>query len=533
MQAYAGRWIATLKETDQIIGTGTTGPEALRQGRRNRPKTKLSLRYVPDESGEPLTLSPLLESLQPAFARLDQPIFLVGGAVRDAILGRVSHDLDFVVATDGIKTAFQIGDFLRAAAFPLDEERNVGRVVLKRSGISLDIATFRSESLGGDLADRDFTLNAMALPALARTTAEVIDPLGGEDDLKHGRLRMTNSNAFISDPVRILRGIRMSLKYELVPDTETLAAMRSAIDQLDQVSAERVRDELLNILNIDAAGGLRMLHEYQLLATVLPEINELVGVTQSGPHYEPAFEHTVSVLAWLKQLLDGTVQGAWVGPILQKLDSHLNRPVTGERHGRDLLLLAALYHDVGKPSTQSIEPSGRIRFFKHDIKGAKITEKCLKYFRFSGEATAHTTAIVSGHMRPLLLANVPELTTQAKHRFWKKMGIIGLDICLLSIADHLATYNGTGEPEIWERFKETIDQLLSHWFEIEDPAVKRNPLLTGRQLMDGLKMKGGPEIGRLLDLIEEAQVAGDVSTAEEALELARHSLGQKPTSHSL
>ncbi|MFT7586802.1 MAG: tRNA nucleotidyltransferase/poly(A) polymerase, partial [Cellvibrionaceae bacterium] len=211
MQAYAGRWIATLKETDQIIGTGTTGPEALRQGRRNRPKTKLSLRYVPDESGEPLTLSPLLESLQPAFARLDQPIFLVGGAVRDAILGRVSHDLDFVVATDGIKTAFQIGDFLRAAAFPLDEERNVGRVVLKRSGISLDIATFRSESLGGDLADRDFTLNAMALPALARTTAEVIDPLGGEDDLKHGRLRMTNSNAFISDPVRILRGIRMSL----------------------------------------------------------------------------------------------------------------------------------------------------------------------------------------------------------------------------------------------------------------------------------------------------------------------------------
>ncbi|MFK7805572.1 MAG: HDIG domain-containing metalloprotein [Anaerolineae bacterium] len=529
MQAYAGRWVAILKDTDQVVGAGMTGPEALRQGRRNRPKTKLVVRYVPDESGNPLVLSPLLADLERALSRIDQPIYLVGGAVRDALLGRMSHDLDFVVPADGIKTAKRIGDFLRAPAFPLDDERDVGRVVLRRSGTYLDIAAFRAGSLDEDLTDRDFTLNAMALPALARTTAELIDPLNGAEDLEHGRLRLANSNGLKSDPVRILRGVRMSLKYQLEPDAETITAMQEAIVLLNEVSPERVRDELLNILNVNGAEGLRMLHELGLLSAILPRISDLVGVEQSEPHHEPVFNHTLSVLAWLKKLLDGAAQAEWVQLIIEKLEPHLNRPVTGERHGRDLLLLAALYHDVGKAQTQIRDEDGRIRFFKHDVEGAKITEKQLKYFRFSSEAVTHTAAVVRGHMRPLLLSSEPKLTARAKHRFWKKLGTAGLDVCLLSIADHLATYTGPGEPEKWEQFKATIDALLSHWFEVEDPAIKAEPILTGRDLMNGLLMKGGPEIGRLLALIEEAQVSGEVSTAEEALELARQSTTEANT----
>ncbi len=534
MNAYTGRWVAQIKNSDTIVGHGTTGPEALRQGRNNRPKAKLDVSYVPDQSGEPLALSPILQDLKKALSRVDQPVYLVGGAVRDAMLGRISHDLDFVVPQDGVKVAFQIGDFLRAPAFPLDEERGVGRVVLKKWGIYLDIACFRSNGLEGDLIDRDFTLNAIALPALATHTAELIDPLGGGDDLANNRLRMAHPDAFISDPVRILRGVRMMLKYDLMPEPGTAEAMQSAILQLKTVSPERVRDELLNILNIDGADGIQTLHDYGLLEYILPKIVDLVGIQQTEPHFEPVFSHTISVLRWLQKLLNREILHEWISPILEKLTPYFDRPVTGNRHGWDLILLAALYHDVGKASTQSSETNAdgsvRYRFFEHDKVGAKITNEQLRYFKFSVEAIQHTSAVVDGHMRPLLLSAEPKITVRAKHRFWKKYGAAGIDICLLSVADHLATYNGQGPEDKWQKFQATIDDMLNHWFTIEDPAVKKEPLVDGRFLIDGLQIKGGPEIGRLLALIEEAAVAGEISTAAEALELAKQSLSDQASS---
>ena len=528
MDEYAGRWVALIRETDLVAGFGETGPAAFRAARRNRPKAKLKIRYVPDQSGDVLPLSATLGQLRKALARIDQPVYLVGGAVRDAILGRVSNDLDFVVPADGIKTAFKIGDFLRVPAFVLDEERDVGRVVLRKQGIYLDIATFRAGTLEQDLFDRDFTMNAIALPALATTTAELIDPLNGGEDLKNGRLRLAGDQAFINDPVRILRGVRMALKYDIKPEPETADAMKNAVNLLDQVSIERVRDELLNILNTDGAGGIQMLFEYQLLEVVLPKIQDLSGIQQSEPHFEPVFEHTISVLRWLKKLLNQTIEIDRLAPVIEQLRPHLERSVTGNLQGLDLLWLGALYHDVGKAETQTAEinddGSTRYRFFGHDKVGSKITYDRLRHFHLSSEAVTHSADIVAGHMRPLLLANGPKVTVRAKHRFWKKMGTAGLDICLLSIADNLATYNGTGDAETWNSFLQSVSDLLDHWFAVEDPAVKRDPLVTGRDLMDGLEMKGGPEIGRLLDLIEEAHVAGEVNSPAEAIELARRSV---------
>ncbi|MEM9778181.1 MAG: HDIG domain-containing metalloprotein, partial [Chloroflexota bacterium] len=525
---------AVLRNTDQVVGTGMTGPEALRQGRRNRPKTKLDIRYVSDKTGEPLELSPLLSKLASALARVDQPVYLVGGAVRDALLGKVSHDLDFVVPKNGIKVAYQIGDYLRVPAFVLDDQRDVGRVVLRQEGIYLDIAAFRAETLEGDLRDRDYTFNAMALPALAETSAELIDPLNGFDDLKNGLLRPACPSSLSNDPVRILRGVRMGLKYSLEPDDATAKMMADAIPQLSRVSAERVRDELLNILNVDGAGGLERLRSYGLLAEVLPEITKMLGVEQTSPHHEPVFEHTVSVVRWLQKLLRAEALVDWFAPILEKVANHLNRSVTGERHGRDLILLAALYHDVGKPETQSFEidadGSTRIRFFQHDKVGAKLTEARLKYFRLSGEAVKHTVAVVQGHMRPLLLASEDSVSVKAKHRFWRKYQTAGIDICLLSIADHLATYSGTGPSKKWEKYSGTVTDLLDHWFMVEAPIVKAPSLVTGRDLMDGLGIKGGPHIGQLLVELEEAQVAGEITTAAEALTLAERLLNRSSQS---
>jgi hypothetical protein len=182
LTAYAGRWVAVAH--GRVLGVGHTGVEALRLARRNHPKLQLELIYVAEKEGGRLALDPLLQKLRAVLARQDMPIYLVGGAVRDAVLGKISHDLDFVVPNNAIKLAFRVGDALGVPAYVLDKERDVGRVVLPEAGTYLDFSSYRLESLEADLGARDFTINALALPALAETERSIIDLFAGVADLR-------------------------------------------------------------------------------------------------------------------------------------------------------------------------------------------------------------------------------------------------------------------------------------------------------------------------------------------------------------
>ena len=517
---YTGRWVALVD--NQIAGVGDTGVAARNLARRNRPKRKIKVQYVPDMSGEPLTLSPLLAELAHALSKLNTPIYLVGGAVRDAILGRVSHDLDFVVPENGIKTAFRLGDILQQPAFVLDQERDVGRIRWAKQGLFLDISTFRGPSLTADLSDRDITFNAMAIPALAQTTAEVIDPLDGMTDLADKKIAITHPHALSDDPIRALRAIRMMVRYEGSLTPETATAVQEALPLLNQVSAERQRDELLNLLTDAPEIALKKLYELAGLDKVLPRIAALAPIEQSKPHHENVLFHTFSILRWLPTVLDQHLHSNQA-PFATKLRAHLARPVTGMVTGLDLLRLAALYHDVGKADTQTIEENGRIRFFDHDTVGATITEERLTEFRFSREAVTHVTSIVHGHMRPLLLATSDTVSVKARHRFFRRYGHAGLDICLISLADHLATYNGISDDTSWAKINTIVTDLLAHYYQFEDPAIQVAPFLNGRDIMEILGSSGGPQIGKLLRLLRESQIAGDIKTKDEAIHFIQQS----------
>ena len=522
LAAYAGIWIAQTNYSDQVVGTGHTGAEAFNLARRNHPKAKLRLSYVPDMSGKPLSLSPILAELAPILAELNFPIYLVGGAVRDAVIGVKSNDLDFVVPHRGIETAFRLGDFLRAPAYPLDKSRDVGRVVLKKSDTYLDVAAYRGETLEADLYDRDFAINAMALPALAQTTAEIIDPHGGLADIDNGEISAIHDGSLLNDPVRILRGIRMGLKFGYAIQSQTAELIAAAGQTIEQVSPERVRDELIKLLEIDPATGLRQLQQLNLLQPVLPSIADLQLIDQSPPHFETVFKHTVRVLDYLKSPLDHFPEVDHA-----KLNAHLERSLTGGIVGRQVLLLGGLYHDVGKASTRTVDEDGGIHFYGHAAAGAEIAEAQLKKARFSTEVIKEVAQIVDGHMRPLLfalqMAKGETVSTKARHRFWRKYGRSGIDICLLAMADHLATYHEMREESqaAWEQeyrlMSQTISDLLNHYWALEAPGIKQPPLLTGSDLMARLGIPAGPEIGRLLRLLEEAQVSGEVTSKEEAL----------------
>ena len=516
---------------------GATPEDALALARRNRPKERFTLRFVEADEGELLMLPLLMDELRPFFHTLSTPVYLVGGAVRDALLKRPLHDLDFVLPHGGIKLAFQIGDLLGVPAYILDKERDTGRVM--HGAMTLDFAQFRGPTLEDDLRGRDFTINAIALPANARRRHSLIDPLGGADDLQAGILRLAAPTALVQDPVRAVRAVRMIATLPVRMDEMTQTAV-SAIQNLpQQTSAERIRDAFLQLLESDRpATAVSDLQTLGLLPQILPELTACVGVTQSAPHWQDVFEHSLTTLRMSVHLEAALATETVVGganalvreallPFLANLQTHWSRLVNGGQNGRLLFRLAALLHDVGKPLTRSVEEDGRVRFLGHDAQGAQLVEQRLTRLRMSNEAEERVKRIIRHHMYPLYLlhshAESP-LSRRTVFRYFRKTGVEGVDIAILSLADHLATTRGEATAD-FKRQLALTQQLFVAYFEQHEQVVAPPPLVNGRDLIAQLALQPGPEIGRLLRLIAEAQAAGEIQTRQEALDFARRARG--------
>lgn len=463
----------------------------------------------------------------------DLPLYLVGGAVRDLALGRPVHDLDFTGTGDLRPLAAALADQLRAGFYPLDEVRGTYRVVADHGRAVLDFATLRGEDLRADLAGRDFTINAVAVDV--RDPETWIDPLGGLEDLRAGRLRACSPTSISDDPVRSLRAVRLAVTYGLVIDPPTLDWVRQGGDELARVSAERVRDEIWRMLELPSASEcLLRLDDLGILAGVLPELDELHGVSQSAPHVYPVWEHTLAGLDSLSVLWDVLVIGNsnGVNPALARAWEHLGRfsshlrahfaaaPVPG-RSLRGLLAFAALYHDSAKPRTRTLEPDGRTRFFDHEERGARLASRRARALALSLDEIERIGKIVAGHMRVHQFALSGTPSSRAIYRYFRSTGPAGIDISLFSLADTLATFGDTLSAARWQAEVEICELLWRSYWERSAQVVSPPRLLDGGQIMRLLNLKPGPQIGRLLESLREAQVEGEVQTVEEAEEFLR------------
>jgi putative nucleotidyltransferase with HDIG domain len=529
---YAGRWVALVG--DVVAGVGHTPEEAKRLAQHNRPKERPFLHFVEAPGGEPLQLSPLLDTLRPFFHELDQPVYLVGGAVRDAVRGVPNHDLDFVVPHNAIQLAFDIADKLGKPAYILDRERDAARVVLQDSQTMLDFTGFRGDDLQSDLADRDFTINAMALPATAVTTNSIIDLFHGLTDLANQQIRLVQPDALEKDPIRALRAVRQGLSFGFQLTAATKAAVTTAAPSLHKTSVERQRDELVKLLETAVPDqAIQQLYELELLVELLPEVAALAGVEQSSPHHEPVLAHTISVLRWLVAVETAVVDQQPVdlpelsdiqpqfAEFSESLQEHLAREMGSGLNGRLLLRLDGVFHDVGKKETQTLAEDGRIRFLGHDKVGAEIAAARLRQLSFNNRAIKQVETAVANHMRPLMLAQTGKRPSRrAIFRYFRDTEETGLDVGLLSLADHLATYDGIGDETQWHNLLLVVIELFRHYFEQYEETVAPEPLINGRDLIQLLKIPAGQEIGRILRLVQEAQAAGELTTREEALEFA-------------
>ena len=524
---YAGRWVALVGE--DIAGVGHTAESAQQMAQRNRPKERSRPYFVEAATGIRLTLPDLLAEIRPFLSQHPHAVYLVGGAVRDAVVGQASHDLDFVVAAEAIRLTFAVANQLGVPAYVLDRERDIGRVVL--ADTTLDFARMRG-SLTEDLQERDFTVNAMALPATAQFYESIIDPCGGLADLKARQLRLTHPQAIVADPVRALRAVRQAVNLNLAMTADVETAVSAAAPQLFQSASERLREELTKLLvGPQPADGVALLHQLGLLTILLPDMAQLDGLEQSPPHHEPVLDHTISVLRWLVRLEKAILYNealpdvsgiAGLTFVQAALQAHFTRSVDGGLTGLGLLRLAALLHDVGKGETRT-EENGRFRFITHELVGAKLAARRLKQLTFSKEAVQYVKRIVQNHMRPLsLVQSVGDSPSRrAVYRFFKGSGPAGVDVCLHALADHLATHDGPGDGSAWEQLVGLTTNLLDHYFNQKETAVSPPTLLSGHDIIETLQIKPGPEIGRLLRLLEEAQATGQVTDRQQAVQFVK------------
>jgi tRNA nucleotidyltransferase/poly(A) polymerase len=532
--AYAGRWIAIIGA--QVVGQGGTPEQARHAAQASRFKETPHITYITPDP--PLNIHPFLEDLAPAFPP-DYPVYVVGGAVRDVFLKRTVTEMDFIVPAKAIREARRIADRFGGAFYALDKKRDYGRVLLpqdQEQPLILDFTPIAGKNLEDDLRSRDFTINAVA--AGLQPPHPLFDPCGGIADLHAKQLRPCLPTAFSSDPIRVLRGVRFSLKFGVRPDKKTKELMRAAVDLLDKVSPERLRDELLKILaGPKPSAAVRVLDRLGALNYILPELETLKGLEQSPPHILDAWEHTLETGKQLEKILDvlspvvnmdktanvlmGVISHR-LGRFRNQLAAHFQANIVQDRQIRSLLFLAALYHDTGKPASLDVDSEGRISFINHEAIGADLIQQRAAALNLSNLEINRLQLIVLNHMRPLWLAQVGRPPSRrAKFRFFRDTGAAGVDICLLSLADTLATFGYTISPETWNRQVDIVRDLLEAWWEHKEEEISPPPIVDGNDLMLELQLKPGPVVGRLLAAIREAQATGEVNTRRQAYEFAR------------
>jgi len=480
--------------------------------------------------------------------------FLVGGVVRDSLLGRASSDIDIILRGDGVQAAKTVAGALGAAFYTLDSQRGIGRVILiqgttapdSRPGIryTLDFASLRAPTIREDLEARDFTANAIAVP-LAEPE-KMIDPLGGERDVRGRILRACSSHAVADDPVRAIRAIRLATQFGFRVEKETKEQARAGAPLLRNVSAERVRDEFFRILAGKKVGAaIHSLESLGVLRVILPETAGLSEMRPPLPHRYNIWEHTLRTLENLEALADlltlppekerapdlklGLARNR-LGRFQPSLEEHLARPLSDERSARGLLFLAAVLHDAAKPETESIDALGQTHYLGHEQLGAEWALRRAAALRFSNEETQYIAQIVRNHMRPMLLQSGGPVTRRAVFRFFRATGPSGVAVCLFSLADTLATFGPEMPEEAWQAAVETAHSLLEGYFERAEEMIRPAPLLTGNDLILRFGLSPGPQIGELLDALREAQAAGEVNSTEDAIALVERGLGRKESS---
>jgi len=452
----------------------------------------------------------LARAIEPIRAALPaDDLWLVGGAVRDVLLGRPLTDWDLVTTGDAEDVARTYAKSVGAPVFPLSERHGAWRVVGEEREVDI---TGAPDGITADLLRRDLTVNAIAVRL---SDGELMAVPGALDDIEAGVLRAVSDQSFRDDPLRLLRLVRLALELDLAIDESTIALARRDAELAAQPAGERQRAELERILlSRDPVDGLRRLDDLGLLATVLPEVKALEGVGQNRYHHLDVLDHTLQVLDSAIDLIEhpefafGAAAPAVAAALAEELDADTDVAMA--------VRWGALLHDIAKPQTRHEFDNGHIGFPGHAQEGAEAATAILSRLRYSTAMQRCVAVLVREHLRLGFLVPDGELDPRAVHRYRVETDPWAIASVVVSLADRWST-RGTRARQRWIRRHEQLAAAMALALSAPTPA----PLIRGDDLATALDVQPGPRLGRLLAQIAEEQAAGTITNADEAIAFAR------------
>jgi len=456
--------------------------------------------------------------VQEAARRTQKEIYLVGGFWRDMALGRgrEAWDLDFCLPRGALRFGYGVARSIRAAFVVLDKERGCGRLVWKDKAagrsMTFDFIDFRGRDLREDLRGRDFTVNTLAW-RLPFPLHEPVDLFGAQHDLSRGLIRMIGLKAFDEDPLRILRAYSLSALLGFKIEARTLRCARRKAGLLRHVAGERLREELFKVLSVpDAYRFLKAMDADGVLKEVIPQVRLMHHVKQGGYHHLDVWEHSLETVRKLEGLL------ARMEPAGPELAAYLAEPMAADRRRYQLMKMAALLHDVGKPEAYEVQ-AGKTMFHGHERIGRVICKDVTRRLKLATREQEALDTMIFWHLRPGYLADNKVLTRRAVFRYFRDTGAEAVSVLLLAVADQRATRGPLASVSSRRRHEKVAFDLTRRYFEMqkEEPFVR---LINGDDLIR-LGLEPGPIFSRILTAVEEAQVDRRVKTKREALALAK------------
>lgn len=499
---------------------------------------------VPLQSVDGWTLQQLRHVAQ-HFHESQKQAYLVGGSVRNLLLLQPVTDWDIVTDGDAHKLARRLAEKLGGHFVHMHDKAS--RVLIKHEGleISFDISPMLEHALEIDLRQRDFTLNAIAVPLdnliqhlSEGTPLHLYDPLHGTNDLTAHCLKAVDDGVFQRDPLRLLRAMRFMMRYQLTLDSHTSGLIIRDAARLLQAAPERIHEEIYALLGPEGAiDRLRLLDDHGLLTTLMPEFIPARGMPQPGLHHWDVFDHSLETVATLEQLLatlqlspteirtsplalDDQVDLVELQTLLQEAEEQ------GIVHMAALISptmkLAALLHDIGKTVTYEAGEDGSIRFYGHPQAGVPLAQQIVKRLNVSTQDRRLIQLVVAHHMRPGQLSQ-GGVSQRAIRRYFVELGPIGIHVALISLADHLSMRGPQPLTTSWASHLATVRLMLTKY--IRERATLMPPrIVQAEELMHRFTLQPGPLIGQLLDAIAEAQAEGTVLSKTDAFWLVEEKL---------
>jgi poly(A) polymerase len=449
-----------------------------------------------------------------------QDIYLVGGSLRDLIIGREDiKDIDILMRAGSETVARNFADRIEGSFFFLDEARSISRVIKRHDHESMqfDFTNFEGPDLQADLGRRDFTINAMALDLRAfiakQAVSGLVDPFFGRDDIERRVIRVVKPEVLDEDPLRLLRAVRFAATLEFSIDNASAEHIRQRSTLMSKPSPERIRDEFFLILAEEhAEKNLMLLDSLGLLSSILPELEPLRGFAPGMYHVHDVLTHSIKTAGHIEAVLHELqdISPSYAGSIRSHLHEYLEHLVPRIA----ALRFAGLLHDMAKPETFT-DADGRIRFHGHDNLGAEKVLFLCRRFRLSRNTEAVVSRLIKSHMRLFNLAAPGGPSKNAMYRYCRDLGDALPESLLLAQADARAT----SEIMPKEKFMDTRKAMAAvlDYYYAKFRKIEASPLVNGNDLIR-LGLRPGPRFGEILEEMKERQAEGEIRTRQEALD---------------